>query len=532
MSASPLAWKWIDHLTLFIAIWTILSVWAAYVGFLSPLILVLALIITYLIVSFQKSLFQEEKIPLVVVGAGVLIILVMGFIFFGVQGGYDLSADAAPSIATTVIQSHVPSDYAPYFDLPFFYQLGLPVIASQLLIVGIQPHHVLWFFALVGLLLAMAGLTKLAKPLHLSAAVAAWIPILFLCTRIPFSNLLLGEYPWLLAMGIGFMSLSLFSRSHALGTITLAAAMIIHPYIGVFCAFAWFVLFFPPVKQLLLTVVTVGVACIPVIQHQIIAFIGLAKEPLSGTEPLAFANFIASAHLQGLIPFGLAIIWVGHKLITHKPFTRLDKVLIGIGFGGFILSVTLNALFPEFILGTKVPALVVIGTTLIAAQFLAAVVKPIHFSKAAIALVVVAFVLMGTSTSIQSIAAGSKITLEEAQFATRLGRYDERVVPVLFLSDSVGKMAQYSHKIPSDPRGAHFMLSLQLLRTPRALQLKEQSDTQRELLRTKCVECVDAFLEKYPQTYIVVNTAEFPPLPGKNEIFREGKLILYALPSK
>ncbi|QQR92104.1 MAG: hypothetical protein IPJ89_02960 [Candidatus Iainarchaeum archaeon] len=525
----PLSWKCTDYLTIFLSIWIILSVWAAYAGVLSPLVVVLALILTYAILRLTKYAPHEGKIPLEVMGAGLLTILLMGFIFFGIQGGYDLSADAAPSIATTAIQSHIPSDYSPYFDLPYFYQLGLPTIASQFTNLGFHPHHVLWAFALVGLLLAMAGLTQLAKHLHLSAAVAVWVPILFLCARIPFSNLLLGEYPWLLAMGIGFMSVSLLQRSHFIGTIALAAAMITHPYIGVLCALAWVVLFFPQFKKIILTIFGVGVACIPVIQYQILGFIGLAKEPLSGTEPLALANFIASAHLQGLIPFALSLAWIAHKMISKKPFTRSDIALIGIGFGGLILSVLLNALFPELILGTKIPALVLIGMTLMGAQFLSAMVKPMHVGKIALALLAVALVLIVTSSSMHSTISGSKITLEEAQFATRLGAHDSAIVPVLFLSDSAGKMAQYSQKIPSDPRGAHFMLSLQLLRTPRALELKEQSNAQREMLATKCAACVDAFLQKYPQHYIVVNTEEFPALSARNEIFREGKLILYAV---
>lgn len=526
--SSPLPWKWTQYAVLFLSVWIILSLWAGYAGLLSPVLIIIALIITYVLQRYFPLSHEKETIPLTTIGIGLLIVLAMGFIFFGVQGGYDLSADAAPNVATIIIQSQIPSTYTPYFDLPVFYQMGLPSMASQLVIGGIQPHHALWAFALIGILFAMLGLSQLAKQLHFTPAIAVWIPILFVATRIPFSNLLLGEYPWLLAMGLGFMSIALLQRSHVLGTIVLAAAMITHPYIGVISAFAWVVLFFPPLKQLIQTIIGVGIVSIPVIQHQILEFIGIAREPLSSTEPLALANFIASIHLIGLIPFVLAVAWVIEKIINHKKFTRIDYALIGIGFGGFILSVWLNAQFPELILGTKIPALVLIGIVLMAGQFLSTMIKPSQHIPVMGIIIVLALALIATSTSMQSMIGGSKVSLEEAQFSTRLYEYDSQVVPVLFLSNSVGKMAQYSHKIPSDPRGAHFMLALQLLRTPRALELKEQSDLHREMLQNKCVECVESFLEKYPQKYIVVNTQQFPALQGKNEIFRTENIILYS----
>jgi hypothetical protein len=289
----------------------------------------------------------------------------------------------------------------------------------------------------------------------------------------------------------------------------------------------WITFHAPSIKKIINTVIAGALLTLPLILFLILPFLGYAHAPLSSTESFSFQTILAAALLIGLIPCLLALAWVVKKLLTRESFLRNDILLLLIGAGAVIGSVFLNVWFPELIVGTKLPALALIGIVLMGAQFLSAVVKPAHHSIAVLLVVLLSGAVMLSSPSMQEYATGSKSTLEEARFASFLHSFDREVAPVLFLSQGVGKMAQYSQKIPSDPRGAHFMLALQLLDTPEARALKKQSDDFQTLMKTKCVSCVDEFLSAYPMKYVVLNTEDFPLLP-KAPIYQSEHFVMYA----
>jgi hypothetical protein len=344
---------------------------------------------------------------------------------------------------------------------------------------------------------------------------------------LPFYNLLVGEYPWLLAAGLGMMGIAWYSRSWKIGTLLFAATLITHPYIGALMILAWVLLTWPTISTLVKTGILSLAAGIPLIVFQVIPFLGLEKIPFSGSGTIPFSAIIGNIMLVGIIPFLLALAGGVHQYLSKKPFTRNDYVWIFLAFGSILAGVVFNALWPGIIFGTKFPALALIGMIILGARGMARIIPSNFRWTAAIIILLVAGTLMLTSTSIQSYANGSKSSLEEAQFAARIKQYDPSVVPVLLLSPGVGKMAQYSEKIPSNPTDSHFMLGLQLLSTPEALLLKQQSAEHQTLYQSQCASCVDEFLAKYPQKYVVVNTQFFPELQGKEKLLEEGAFILY-----
>lgn len=527
MNPVPTPWKWTERLTLFLSIWIILSVWLGYLGLLSPLIGIFALPLTYIFTRyFHTPSPKGEEVSFFAVSG--IILAGMGMVFFGLQGGYDLSADAAPSVATLVMTNHIPTTYEPYFDLPFLYQVGLPSIASQFSWMGLVPGLFLWSFAIMGILLSILGLMRmgtLIKGTHPS--LLFWIPVLFLATRLPFYNILLGEYPWVLAAGLGLMSIGILHRSWFIGTLILAAAFLTHPYIGILSAVAWIILLAPTFSSILRTATLSFVIALPILVYQVLPLIGVEREPISAGGLPSLSAILGNVMLVGLVPCLIAAGFILYKIITREKFERMDILLLMLGFGSILAGVFLNALAPELILGTKFPALALIGIVLLGARGLSQLIsRPYHWMAAGLILLVAGGVLF-TSPSIQSYANGSKSSLEEAQFAHALKEIDPDVVPVLFLSPGVGKMAHYAEKIPSDPKGAHFMLALQFLATPYAKSLKQQSADYHELFLSQCAECVEEFIQKYPQKYIVVNTQEFPPLEGRTILHQEGNFILY-----
>jgi hypothetical protein len=528
MNPIPIPWKCIERLTLFLSLWIILSVWIGYLGFLSPLLGVFSLIVTYALTRHSPTEFPKGN-GFLFMAVSVIILLGMGSVYLGLLGGYDLSADAAPSVATLVMGNTIPSTYEPYFELPFLYQVGLPSIASQFHWTGLRPDVFLWIFSLIGIFLSIAGLIWVGSLLKGNdAGVVFWIPILFLASRLPFYNVLLGEYPWVLAAGLGIMSIGMMHRSWILGTIVLAAAFLTHPYIGILSALAWILLLRPPVFSMIRTAGGSFMIALPILMFQVLPLVGVEREPISAGGIPSLSAIIGNIMLVGLIPILVAAGWIVYKLYMRHSFSRTDYVLVLVGFGSLFVGVFLNALAPELILGTKFPALALIGIILLGARGLSAIVPSSKKGIAAILILVLAGGVLFTSASMQSFATGSKSSIEEAQFARVLYQMDPEVVLVLFLSPGVGKMAHYAEKIPSDPKGAHFMLALQFLATPYALELKKQSDAHRALFASQCAECVDGFIQKYPQKYIVVNTAYFPPLEDKTILRQEGNFILYA----
>lgn len=525
MKHSFSAWKWIDGCTIFISIWIILSIWAGYAGILSPAVGIVSLALAWGVSRTLRYDVHEPKTKIAAMVAGI-IFAGMGFIFFGIQGGFDLSADATPSVATQIITTHIPSTYTPYFDLPVFYQMGLPAIASQFSVSGVPAHSVLWLFAIVGIVLSVFGLLRAGKMINENPLFLFWIPILFLGTRLPAHVVLLGEYPWMLALGLGLLSVGLFSRSWAVGVLVLAAAGLVHPYIGLFSALVWVLFYAPPLKTILQTAAAGAILILPLILFLILPFGAYEQVSLSSVEPFTLASIVANIMLVGLIPCSLAALGVIRQYFLRVPFSMKEMLLVGLFAGSILGSTFLNAYFPELILGTKLPTLALFAAVLLSAQFLSTIIKPSHIPAGVVIVLVASGIILLTSPSMQSYVHGSKSTLDEAQFAALLYAYDSNAVPVLFLSSGAGKMAQYSQKIPSDPRGAHFMLALQLLDTSAARALKQQSDEHRALFETKCVSCVDDFLKKYPMTYVVVNTNDFPRLE-KKILYERENFILY-----
>lgn len=522
----PLAWKWIDLFTIFLSVWIILSVWLGTAGFLSPVLILVSMIITYAIRTQLNPITHapDFRLPLLI---WVILAVLLGFVLFGIQGSYDLSADIAPSMATKLITDHIPTTYAPFYELPFFYQLGLPTIASQLSATGVPEWIILWNFAVIGIGLLIFGLVRLAHILFSNPSVSFWIPIVFFGTRLPFYNTWFGEYPWMLSLGLGLMSLAIMERSWILGILVIGASALVHPYIAVLTFGMWLILRAHTLKQIIHVLAGIGIICIPVVVSQIIPYLTLPKTFLTTGAPLMFPNFLASVLLVGLVPFLLTLGWVANTIHTRTRLSRTEWALLVLGFGGIISSVLVNAFFPGIIFGTKLPTVALVGFVLLGAHFLSNHVKPKHVLGVILILLMASTLIMIQSNSIQEYIGGSKLSLDEAQFATRFGERFPGVFPVLFLSEGSGKMAYYAGKIAPDADDSHPMLAFELLLIPEAKQLHQQSMDYDALAKNPCDACIDSFLEKYPSNYIVINTNEYAPLTGKQIVWTHGSFIVY-----
>lgn len=523
------AWESMDFLALLLAIGVILAFWAGYAGVLSPLVGVLSLGIACLTHHRMRSKLPSPAtvLPRFPFLAYALVVGVMGFLFFGVQGGYDLSADAAPTLAAQVVGNSIPQDYQPYYDIPFLAQVGMPALVRTVAWVGIPLHTASWGFALMGVLLFMGGMVRFFHGWGKDVGAWTWIPLLLVGTRLPYYNLLVGEYSWLLAIGLGMTAVNGLAARSRSGILLLAATGIVHPYIGALFALFWLVVHAPTLREMGIVATGAGVLALPYLAFQIIPFIGMPKVPAS--PPGGMSVGLLTGHLSeiGLVPVLLALAWMIDAFRTRRPLSREEGVLVLLGAGMFLLGLIVEMQWHDTVLGPKILTLALIGIVGLGARFLSRHVRANRRGVATALILILAAGVMITSPAMQQYAIGSKATLTEARFAEAIPRMSGKPVPILFLSKGVGKMAQYSESISPDPEAAHPLLSLQLLATPGAEALREQSMDYHILTRTKCTSCISEYLSKHPARYIVVNTREYSPLFDYPEIMRSGDFILY-----
>lgn len=513
----------LDAGVFFLSCWIILTVWSGYLWKITPLSFLASGVILYFLFqkriflfSFRKdhsSLGENDPAPTwLLVGSFVL---VLSGIFFGLQGGYDLSADAAPSFAATLIHDTIPATYAPYFNLPFFYPPGLPAIVSQLLGVGISSYVWMWAFGVLGFVLVIYYSSKLAGALHIPYG--KWIiPTLIIGLRFLLQSLLSGEYPVLLGYGIGLAAVWFGQKRNNVFIVGAGAATLLHPYAGgVAFILGWVVNKWNP-KMAIVNVFGMGVIAFPMIFFEFLSFHSNTSTSFAMI-PFSLHNIESLPSLVGIVPVLLLLALSLLFLVRHgkwKDILHEDArpwLLIGIGVAGALLS----ALFPALVFGGKVILLTGLGVAWGCALLLE---KVFSFQlergewKAAAGLILVILLVNGTSGVIAHLAAGSKATLEEASFATWFSqKYDVRDKNVLYLSSGQAKMAQYAQTIPFDALSAHFLTSVTytVFSNTETMRIQTQASAFKQMMKDQCISCAASF----DAEYIVVNTRQFPHLP-------------------
>lgn len=496
-----------DALVLVLISWIILSVWLGYTIGLSPLAAAVGLAagawaIQQNGVRRSSSPFPDASLALVGLFSFVLLgILVM-------QGGFDRSGDTAPSFAAELIQGKIPQTYQPFFDLPFFYPPGLPSIVSQFEWTGIPTHGWSWIFGSLGLILIVFYSSRLARILEIPHG-KFLIPALIIGLRFPLQSLLSGEYAVLLGFGIGLASIWLGRERKEWFAAGIVASAFLHPYAAIAAFLFGLIVLKWKGAELLAVLLAGAIGTLPMLWHQVLPVLAQSSSE-TVISSISLASIAATFSLIGLVPTGAAAVGAGWILLKRPAALFSDWRpwgLLAIGAAGVLFSF----FSPSFVFGGKIILLLGIGFVFIAAKFFPFEKNPFSEKHSSIIILLLILFINATSPTMVKLADGSKITLDEANYAVWLSdHFPVRETNVLFLSKGHGKMAQYAHTIPFDALSSHFLTSVTytVFSNTETDRIRERARQFKEIFSQKCISCAEAV----PADWIVVNTREFPRL--------------------
>jgi hypothetical protein len=506
----------------------VISLWSGLLWRNSVVILLFSLAVSYFLL--RKFPF-EEHVPRAVYLVSLLAFLMAVYPLLTIHPFYDASADGAPAVATAVIGDRIPETYAPYSNLEYRYQIGLPLLARIVadFLPSVPAYLIVWLLSAIFLALQPLFLYLLAKKYFNSEKAGIWSAILFLGSKVAFQSIYSGEYGFLSASLFFFAAATFFLHRNKLACLFIPAVFIIHPgpALNMVFFFAAFFLFFRKELNILPAVLS-PLAALPsffisyrhMIYNTLFSSIGSAPS-VSGMLRLlpVFPVWL------GIVPFTAAAAGI----ITSAARGLSDRkhlVLVSLLLTSLALNVTLVS--AGSLIGAKIVGLGVFSAVLLGGSFLSGLgLSRRHFKPAAVALTALCLFFFLTSSTLTHYRSGSKITPEEASFASMFRDFDPSLKKTLFLSNGSGKMAQISGKIPFDISHSWFLPYNEVLiaNDPARDLFRAKQDKRTEILETGCITCIhDLNID-----YVVINRAFFARSLPQKPVLSWRSFDLYAL---
>ncbi len=452
------------------------------------------------------------------------------------------------NVRVLALQDKIPSTYAPYSEMPFFYPLGFHLIAVHITrIISFVPDYlVLWgmglgFIALFFMLLFFVFKKFKLSENHAVLAAAA------LCSSISIQfYFFTGLYPVLFAIDIILIGLLFLFEHEMLAWVFFPIAILIHPAIGLIgyaLVIVWTItqgewkrMLIPLVGSMLLTFpawplyesflrfhavkewaavqsIDFGIVWVWVVQFfsSVLTFSGPVLGVLFFTIIVMHFIFPARASHNMLNAFRQWMDWnlfaVGVVILCLLFFSITWMGDAGaynkLGFWVTLSVIGIIAASPslQFIAKWKTPLIMLIGIGIIGSSFLLFYFNP-HF---------------------HIYVSAEKTPVEAVQFASAFHAFDPRVRTVVYFSSSPAKISQYADKAPYDPMVDYFVspYGLKDERTQKWVSARQQELG--EWVRNKCVECA---LNKVD--YVVVNRVYYPFDSPLEPVLQFGDYSVYA----
>ncbi|MBU0636238.1 hypothetical protein KKE06_04395 [Candidatus Micrarchaeota archaeon] len=492
-------------------------------------ILLLALIAAWFLMQKGKV---SLKSPRSVFFFFLASIVLLAFPLLFIHPFFPASADVVHVTNIRILADNIPETYAPYSDLQFTYQIGFSLFSKMIsdLLFFIPDYLVVWGLGILFSGLVLLFLFWTSRELTGSEKAALVSVVLVFGSKFVFTNFYFGVFPLLASFAFFFATLLFFEKKSFLALLFFPVTLIIHPFTGAILAT---VLLLQVLMQKswhwgLLLLASVLLA-IPAILRTYFTITSNFGGPLLGFNPALFVEGLTALFpWTGIIPFLLLIL----ALLFGSRDPRANKLL-----GFTVLFAFLAVLFfsielqhaDKFFWIFSIFSILYSGTFFMG-DFWKSIEKrffqKISFGRVLTLIFLLCLVSFVLSSELSHGRSGSKLSVEEGQFAVAFKTFDPALKKTVFLSNGSGWMATIANKIPLDVRSGHFVPDSQL-------QVVDDTGWKdvlnREQLQKKiengCRECI---LESKAD-YLVVNTNQFSAPTGFKKVFEYKKIIVYSV---
>ena len=483
----------------FVCISIIISLWLSLLNFRNSYVIVFfSILLTY--IAFIKSRPIEIEMPRPVLLASLLMFFLS--IYPAVYHTYSVpaSADAVHTTIIRILSSNIPDTYAPYSNLKLTYQIGFHLFGKVI-------TDLLFFIPDYTILLFLGGLFSGLQPILIyiftfyilkNKGQAALASIILLGTKVTFQNMYWGGWTVILAMDLALITLILFIENKKLSYVYFPATFAVHP-IGGLMLIIFLGLYSMFHRDNIKKLVYIMPSLFLVIPHTIsknyyTTFTNLFRASTYATENVSFLDFSISTVLWiGIIPFILLITGILHEY-KYKNLSK-DFYIITVFFVSFILYLVLFV--KGFLNADKIMVLITLSVILIGSV---SIKKP--NLKLFLFIGILCVATFFTSHELANLRLGSKISLDEIEFANEFKKFDSELKNTLFLSPGIGWMAHISNKIPYDAKVGWFLAysdsSVVMDEGYQELNLKHELW---EKIVNGCIDCI----KSTNVNYIIIN---------------------------
>lgn len=491
--------------------------------------------------ALLKKFYSDSfSIPASIAIPALLLIAMLSYPVLLITPFFPASADATTSTASRIILDKMPLTFAPYAQFNVGYPLGYAFLVNSFSrIFPIIPDY-LWSWALgiVFGIFQLFGVYLFLLVFFKDKGVAWWGSLLFLGTKLVFENLYVGEYAWLAASAYLLFTLYfMFSRSK-MYLLTFPAIFALHPAIALNALIFIAVLrvFYPKIPDirglaisLLLAVPAFFMSYLPIAYNLLLGT--AAKDPSSGTLlDLMLYYLTILPPWAGLVPFILMLVLAALVILGKTGLSRERLALFAAGLTGLACYLAFGAL--SLMIVGRVVEVVLLSSLFLAASAMHSLfgLSRFHsgtrgFAIASAAIILLCIAVFSSSSILSHYRGGSKITPEQARFAEAFRKFDPSPQKAIILSNTSGKIAEFSNKVPFDLYSGHTLSHVQLLYYDRnaAQKIKGTSEVNTSIIDGSCVDC----LNRIDARYIVTDPVHFSGTLPYPVAFSYGGFVVY-----
>jgi hypothetical protein len=506
--------------------------WARFIGV--DIIFYLAILLGAFF-GLKKYVFEKEVTNKLyyILPAIFLLIFASQFLVLG----HTASNDGLHSVLVGIIEENnkIPDQYLPYSEIPFTYTVGYHSMASFF---HLEPFILNWAFGLFFIFLIFCLLLMILSE-RVNSKLALVGIISLLGTKMIYLEFFYGMYPRLLGSVFILATIYLFSKKNKAWIIPFIALFMTHPIYAI-SGFLW-LLFeavyhkrFKELKYILL----IPIIGLPVILQSYYAYgVNLFSQIGGPNQTIGIITLILFFGVPTISLFLFAILSLLHRIKMKIKIDAWTKKYLAFFIFLFILAYVTSglftALYTAFVSAASFVLIIFIFITLNKDQLIISKIRKVH-NKKIILIVLFLFTLFICSNifisgDIKQRMYVGKITPHAAEFAFSFIDFDSNRVPVLFIANSGGKIAEYSNKIPFDVTNGYFLPydPAQTIKTPAYFDMLAKKEAKKNILADCKNSLTNDLIYDTNTKYIVVDELNYFCKIEKEVLYTHNHFVVY-----